>query len=101
MRLLEAFNAVERSPVAANASHDLASDVCRIEQSELLCRTHLEIGICVPSQNGIPRSLTPIPPLAFGQMQSNRTGLQDNEAASALGSPAVDQFVETNTEIGG
>ena len=101
MRPHEAFDAVKRPPVAANVSDDLTSDVSRIEESKLLCRTHLEIGTCVPSQNCIPRSPTPVPPLAFGQMQGNRAGLQGDEATSALGDPTVDQLVETNTEISG
>ena len=101
MRPHDAFDAVERPPVAANVGDYLASNVSRIEESKLLCRTHLEIGTCVPSQNCIPRSQTPVPPLAFGQMQGNRARLQGDEAASALGDPAVDQLVETNTEISG
>ena len=72
-----------------------------LRESKLLCGTHLEIGACVSSQNRIPRAWTPVPPLALGQMQSNRAGLQGDEATSAPGGPAVDQLVEADTEIGG
>ena len=97
----EPFGALERTLVSADVSDDLSSDVSRVEESKLLCGTHLEFGACVPSQNRIPRSRVPVSPLAFGEMQGNRTGLQGDEAPSAPGDAAVDQLVETNTKIGG